>query len=510
MSRCYGASVSANRFHELLRIALAPSIPSTTASIALSAIASAIVLSTVSCSPSLPSVEGKAPTSDSFEEAWDPATSPESLLRDRDALEAGEVFSPASSAPSGQLSVGDVVDLVMKNNPRMRSQWLRARASAASLGASNSEYYPQVGVGVSGGYSRQTQFGGGRNNSGGSVGPYARLSWLLLDFGGRSSRQNADLAVLLAANAAHNATIQQEVFGIVDTYYRCISAESLVEATSADVESAQLSLDAATALHAAGKANLGEPLQAQAALARARMAHRTAESRADVLRGSLATALGLPGAKLELVPLPDDVDPGSVTEDAGQLLERALRSRPDLQAARASAAASWQRANASKNRGRPTLSFDASAGYDVYVPRDDPSSAFAWGASLTLHVPLFTGYSIEYEKQRATWEALAAEADVQAIQYRIAEDVWTAYIALRTSADQIADAKELLATSQQWEQLARGRYSAGIGTIVDLMSAQSALATARSNYVQAKADWLLTTVRLSHAAGELGRRSFAS
>ncbi len=463
-----------------------------------------------SCAPALPSVGRGEATSASAGDPWRATVTTGALARDSRELEMGAVLAPATTAPRGKLDVGGAVDLAMRNEPRMRGAWLRARAAAARLGVSKAGYYPQVDVGATGSYVHQTAQGGRVSFTQGTVGPYAKLSWLLLDFGARAANEDAEMAAVVAANGVHGAAIQDHVLAVVDAYYRCVSAEALVRAADADVQSAKLSLDAATALHSAGKADLGDVLQAQTALSRARIAHSSVQGQAQVMRGSLAAQLGLtPDAEIELVALADDMDAGAVAEDAGRLLERALRTRPDLLAAKAAAAAAWQRAQATKHRGKPTLTLDASASRGYFIPQDNATHGDNWGASLTFNVPVFTGFADSYEQQRAEWEALAVEADAQTLERRIALEVWTAYLQLRTSAEQVGEASALLATSVKWEQLARGRYEAGVGTILDLMAAQSTLASARSRFVQARADWLLARVQLAHDAGELGRRTVA-
>ncbi len=155
----------------------------------------------------------------------------------------------------------------------------------------------------------------------------------------------------------------------------------------------------------------------------------------------------------------------------------------------------------------PTLSLDANASRGYYLPQTYGTHGDNWGVSLTFNIPIFAGFSDSYEQQRAQWEAMAAEADARALERRIALDVWTAWLRLRTAAEQVDEASALLKISMEWEQLARGRYEAGVGTILDLMAAQSSLASARSQHVKARAEWILARVQLAHDAGELGRRT---
>ena len=462
------------------------------------------------CTPTLPSV-GKGPaTSPSAMESWVATADAKSLEHDPSVFDGPSTFEPDRPSTVSALTVAGAVDIAMRNAPELRSAWLHARAAAAKFGASKAGYYPRLDVGATGSYTHQTALAGRFTSELGTVGPYARLSWLLLDFGQRSANERAELASVLAANQAHAAAIQDHLLSVVDAYYRLVSAEALVRSVESDIRSARTSLDAAKARLVAGRADVGDVLQAETALSRARIAHRGAAGQVDVLRGTLAERMGLaPSTRIRVVPLRDDLDVDSTTRDAGHVLESALRSRPDLLAARASAAAAWQRAQAAGHRGAPTLTLDASASRSYYFPAEGTAYGDNWGATLTFNVPVFAGYADSYEQQRAEWEALAAEADARTLERRIALEVWTAYHQLEMSADQVKEVRSLLDTTEQWDDRARQRYEAGVGTILDLMAAQSALASARSRYIEARADWLLAMVRLTHDTGELARRSIS-
>jgi outer membrane protein TolC len=67
---------------------------------------------------------------------------------------------------------------------------------------------------------------------------------------------------------------------------------------------------------------------------------------------------------------------------------------------------------------------------------------------------------------------------------------------MRTTAD-------LLASAEQSEQVALGRYRAGVGNILDLLAAQSALAAARQQRVQSAFDWNVSRATLAQSVGVL-------
>jgi outer membrane protein len=50
---------------------------------------------------------------------------------------------------------------------------------------------------------------------------------------------------------------------------------------------------------------------------------------------------------------------------------------------------------------------------------------------------------------------------------------------------------------------AEARYGAGVGSLLELLTAQAALARARQAQAQADSDWLAAFSRLSHALGRI-------
>ena len=64
-------------------------------------------------------------------------------------------------------------------------------------------------------------------------------------------------------------------------------------------------------------------------------------------------------------------------------------------------------------------------------------------------------------------------------------------------------AADLLASAAQSERVALGRYKAGVGSILDTLSAQSALASARQQQILASFNWNIARATLAQAMGSL-------
>jgi outer membrane protein TolC len=60
-----------------------------------------------------------------------------------------------------------------------------------------------------------------------------------------------------------------------------------------------------------------------------------------------------------------------------------------------------------------------------------------------------------------------------------------------------------MASAEQSNEVALARYRSGVGSVLDLLSAQTALADARAQQVLARLEWNTSLAQLAHDAGVL-------
>jgi outer membrane protein TolC len=401
-------------------------------------------------------------------------------------------------------TLSDLVDLALRTSPKTRVAWAEARAAAADLGAKDGVYYPTI-AGVFGFTAARGSVAGGRftfQNQ--STNPFIALNWLLLDFGGRKATVDSARQALIAADWIHNAVIQEVVLEVQQAFYTYLYARALEEAENAAVKEAETSLDAAEARRAAGLATVADVLQAKTRLSEARLALETVEGGIQTIHGSLATAIGLPANTHFDVALPSYELP---EERAAVEVERAIAEaqaqRPDLAAARALVERAQADLRARKAADRPSLNTVATAGRIWYAPFDLHQDTYT--ASLLLTVPIFNGLTYQYNVFRAEADRDAAVARVDTLEQEVTFQVWSSYYNHKTAEQKVATAKDLLASARESYDVASARYKAGVGSILDLLVAQSALERARAQEAQARADWFLTLAQLTHDTGTLWR-----
>jgi outer membrane protein len=393
-----------------------------------------------------------------------------------------------------------LIDVALRNNPRTRIAWLQAREAEANLGSSRSAYLPEVDVNA----NLTVAKSGNRTPAVQTVfGPSLALNYLLFDFGGREALVEEARQSLIAADYLHNAAIQDVVLQVEQIYYGYLADKALADAYGATLKELKANLDAAEARHSAGVATIADVLQARTAMSQGQLNYDTIEGALQTTIGALASALGLPPSTgLDVGVLPLEVPADEVAGAVDVLLAQAQTQRPELAAARADALAAQSRVRQVRAAGMPSLSLAGNAGHTFAL--GNGSNADSWSAGLLFRFPLFTGF-------RNTWDIRAAEAQEQIARERVASvgqqvdlQAWTSYYDLRTAAARMKTSRDLLSSAQESVDVARGRYKAGVGNILDLLTAQAALENARAQEVQARADWFLAVAQLAHDTGGLG------
>lgn len=406
--------------------------------------------------------------------------------------------------PGATLSLAQLVDVALRNNPATREAWHFARAAAAEVGIKRAEFFPAVELDGSITRQKSAAVGGRFTFLQTTYGPAASLNWLLFDFGGRTADVAQAQAALYAADWGHNAAIQDVVLLVAQEYYAYLNAKALVVARQANLEEGKRNLEAAEERHRAGVATIADVLQAKTFVSQARLNLQDAEGQVQVIRGSLATAVGVPATvPVDVGELPQDLPLDTVKKSVEELIGRAMAERPDLAARRFEVEAAQRHIQSVRADGLPKLLASGTLNRTYYYKSTGAPFSDNYTGSILLRIPVFTGLDTVYSTRQAREEAEATKATAEKTADLVTLDVWTGYYDVKTASQRVLTSRDLLASAQQSAEVAQGRYKEGVGSILDLLTAQAALATARAQEVEARSLWFLAMTRLAHATGAL-------
>jgi outer membrane protein len=431
-----------------------------------------------------------------------------------------------SIARASQLSMTDVIDLSLRNNPATRESWATARAAVDQYGSARGALFPTIngnvnltrtssttgsgtsftGTGTSPGTdSGSTRGGGGASSASRTqLTPAVSVSYLVFDLGGRSGSIEAAKQRAIASDLAHNTTIQNVVLLAESSVFTYLATRALRDAQIVAVEEAQADTAAAEARLRVGVGTLQEVLQTRTALAQAKLQLATVGGNLLTARANLASAMGVQANSRFEVPDVQSTDSVAVVAaSVDTLINRAITERPDLAAARADAAALAAEIRIARSAGYPALTLSSTGNYTRQIGGVGNTTGRNFSVVLGLQIPIFNGFSREYDVRTARDLYEAGLARMQSTKLQITVQVFASYAALQTATDRVTAAVELLAAAQQSSDVAQGRYREGVGTIIDVLLARSALASARADHIQARWEWRIALAQLAHDVGVL-------
>lgn len=400
----------------------------------------------------------------------------------------------ATTLPDTPLTAVDAVDLMLCNHPQTREVWAAARAQAAQVGVARAGWLPTLS-----GSAGTTRFDY-QNSAYTRDSAAITLSWLLYDFGQRSASVESAQQLLGAAAATQDVTVQTLFLNALQAFYAAQATRAAVASALQAERSAQESFQAAAARYQVGVATPADRLQAQTALSQATLNRIKAEGEARNALGTLANALGFAAQqRIVLADLPAVPATAAFQKEVDGLIAEAQARRPDLRAAEAQLKAAEASVELARAQGRPTISLGAGPTWQESAGVTQQGGSIG----LTLNVPIFSGFETTYRVRSAAAQAEVRAAQRDRLRSQVALDVWKAYQSLTTATQSLQTTADLVASAEQSERVALGRYKAGVGTILDVLSAQAALASARLQRIQAQLDWNVYRATLAQSVGAL-------
>src|SRR5690349_12680681 len=128
------------------------------------------------------------------------------------------------------LTLADAIDLALRNNPATRISWSQARTAADVYGSTRGRFLPQLTGEIDVTRSRALAQPGRPAFERTQFGPTATLSFMALDFGGRSGSIEAAKQTAIAADLAHNAVVEGTILQVESALFNYLASRALRDA----------------------------------------------------------------------------------------------------------------------------------------------------------------------------------------------------------------------------------------------------------------------------------------
>lgn len=432
------------------------------------------------------------------------------------------VHQPASLLPTPQktcenhlenkaLTLLDTIHLVLCQHPQTREIYANAQYQAAQLGLAQTALLPTVSasVGANQNWTKNSLYGSSYHQEAASIG----LSYLIYDFGGRAANIESAKQLIYAANASQDDTIQQLFLATVQAFYQIQGFYASLEAAKQSEQSALTSLKAAETRYQVGTATPADRLQAKTAYSQTVLNRIQIEGNLRNMEGTLANLIGRDANHplhlqfVSLNALPDNyfTEKSKMTrhleKEISTLIQEARQKRPDLMASEAQIRSAKAALNAAKVADKPTVTLNTNIGLQHIEGNNSFGNTSTIGVNL--NIPIFDGYNRFYRVKAAEAQIATKTAQRDQVYNQVSLDVWKAYQNLVTATQSIETSTDLVNSAMRSEEVNLGRYKAGIGNILDVLNAQTALANAKQQRIQAILNWNIARATLAQSIGQL-------
>ena len=306
------------------------------------------------------------------------------------------------------------------------------------------------------------------------------------------------------------ALLQQDYATDLNTkqaFFAALSTQELVGVAQANLAQNDQQLRLTTEKLRLGATTRSDSLTASVAYGTAEVQLIQAKANALTAQATLARAIGLQGM---VAAIPDTtLEVRLASLDTAALRQEAEATAPAVVQAQASVAETRASLSAQRAQYWPTLSLGASQRWSgsVLFPWDaTPAGASqtytgTWSVGVSLSYPIFNGFVREASIVTADANAIAAQARLRDARLLLDANLTQDVTALDAAAAQIDVSRTSVAAAQESLRMQQERYRLGASTIVDLLTAETALNQAEVTLVEARYNYLIARATLEALVG---------
>lgn len=422
------------------------------------------------------------------------------------------------AGPGRPLTLAEAVSTALRQNLQVRSAAIQVALARAQLQQAEAGFQPTVGL--QGSYTTQSSSGGSVLSGtisvpgAGIVGqPFvaqvpslgAAPSWLFrlnvaypLYTGHALEDQLAIArASVRSAEAAFAAITAQVVLSVRQAYYGVQLAQGTVAAAQRAVDAARENVRVTEARVRAGTSPRFDLLQAQVQLAQAQQNVTRARTGLVQAQQTLAVVLNQPltTSVQPVTPLGLPAPPQNVDE----LVRMALQQRPELAQARANVEAARAAVDLAAAGRRPNITL--TGGPSVATSDPTERAPVSWTGAIQVTLAILDGGLTDAKVEAARQQLAQAQLAEQQLRQTIEQQVRTAYLNLQDAAQELRSARTALEAAREALRIANVRFQAGVGTQLEVVTAEQNLASADVGTVQAMYAYNLALAQLDQAVG---------
>jgi outer membrane protein len=324
---------------------------------------------------------------------------------------------------------------------------------------------------------------------------------LITDFGRTRNLTASATLRERSQEQTEQATAADVTLAVDRAFYSALAAQAELLVAQQTVNTRQTTADQVQALTTAKLRSELDLSFANVNLAEAKLLLLDAQNRKDAAFTGLNEILGFEKPAGYLLVDESAVTPGEPPKSEEDLVQQALRSRPDLVAIDDDLQAQKRFARAEHELNRPTITALGAFG-GTPVRADQITSSWYGAAGINMSIPLFNGFLFSARAREADYRASALQQQVRDLRDRIARDVRVTWLEANTAYQRVSVTAQLLQQADLALDLAQTRYQLGLASIVELSQAQLQQTNAQIGNTNARYDYLSNLSALNYQIGK--------
>jgi outer membrane protein len=414
------------------------------------------------------------------------------------------LFAVSSKAQTVEkLTLQQAEQIAIRNHPQIQAAMDLAAAAKAQETQTRSAYYPTIYGSLTGAYAENdSRLAAGAINNPIVYNRYANgitVSQLVTDFGRTHE--------LVKSSDLHAQSQQESVVSsradillqVHRAYFNALKTQSVLAVALETVKTRQLAADQVTEL---ARNKIKSDLDVNFAnvdLAQAKLLLIQAQNDLRSSFAQLAAALGY--SDLRTFELADQPVPPAPPSSIADLIQQALKDRPELISQRLDVNSAERYATAERDLKFPTISALGTAG--LTPVNEAPLAPRYAAAGFNVNIPIFNGHLYGALESEAKARAQAENQFLRDLQNRIVRDVQTAWLNTNSAYQRLSVTEQLVNEANQALDLAQARYKLGLSSIIELSQAELNQTQARIEEASAAYDYQAQYSMLNYQLGAL-------
>ena len=401
-----------------------------------------------------------------------------------------------SAASTVQLNLEDAVQMALENNRNIKSALADVDVAKWNL----SKYRRQTGVTLSlssaANHVNDT-LAQNHNLANTYYTNSASASIPLYNFSLRSGIEAAGYG-LNSADVTLENTKQAIRYQATADYYNILNYKNLIKVQEDTVRAYQEHLDNVNAQYRVGTVAKSDVLSSQVNLANAQQALTTAQNNYDIAVATLNNVIGLPTDTV--LEIDEELKHPSYNLNLEDCTTYALNNRADGAAAYYAVKQAEAGINTARAGWYPTVTASASKAIEGKKEfKTDNGNTWLLGATASWNI--FDNGVTAASVHNAEASLVKAQEALKAQDETIQLDVRTALLNLQAAEKNIGTMETAVKQAEEDLKIANVRYSAGVGTNLDVMDATEKMTAARTNYNTALYNYNVNKAALDKAMG---------